>query len=311
MPPAYPMVCPLILPGLIAGTIATGAEYSQPLCGASSPSPMTANPIKSAATSFSWNVDALPPKPRFFTESIAAEAHCLRSIQEPIDWSGDTKSSPSSYVNSSQTNNTYTTGSSVTAGPSVPSEVPLALFQSERYDTSSSPEMQWNFPVSNGNYEVRLYFAENYSGTGSPGERVFDVVIEDILALDDYDVVADAGAMFVGVMQNFEVEVTDELLTIDLLHVIENPAIKGIEIIDLNDDTGGPINNAPTITSISDQSNINGDPVSLHGYAADIDPGDALTFTATGLPAGLAINAPGLISGNHRLRFRGLRVPTR
>ena len=62
----------------------------------------------------------------------------------------------------------------------MPSEVPLALFQSERYDTSSSPEMQWNFPVSNGNYEVRLYFAENYSGTGSPGQRVFDVALEDV-----------------------------------------------------------------------------------------------------------------------------------
>ena len=72
-------------------------------------------------------------------------------------------------------------------------------------------------------------------------KRVFDVVIEDLLALDDYDVVADAGAMFVGVMQNFEVEVTDELLTIDLLHVIENPAIKGIEIIDLNGELEAPI----------------------------------------------------------------------
>ena len=102
----------------------------------------------------------------------------------------------------------------------MPSDVPLALFQSERWDSSDAPEMQWNFPVSNGNYEVRLYFAEIFSGTGSPGKRVFDVVIEDLLALDNYDVVADAGAMFVGVMQNFEVEVTDELLTIDLLHVI-------------------------------------------------------------------------------------------
>ena len=95
----------------------------------------------------------------------------------------------------------------------MPSEVPLALFQSERYDTSSSPEMQWNFPVSNGNYEVRLYFAENYSGTGSPGQRVFDVALEGAIALDDYDVVADAGAMFVGVMQSLSRStVTDELL---------------------------------------------------------------------------------------------------
>jgi hypothetical protein len=78
---------------------------------------------------------------------------------------------------------------------------------------------------------VRLYFAETYSGTGSPGQRVFDVNIEDATVLDNYDVVADAGAMFVGVMQSFEVEVSDESLTIELIHVIQNPAIKGIEII--------------------------------------------------------------------------------
>ena len=283
--------------GLIAGTIATGADTSSPYAVLATVTD-DGNPIKSAATSFSWNVDALPPKVRILYRVNSGGSQLNPIDSEPVDWSGDTKSSPSSYVNSSQTNNTYATGSSVTAGPSVPSEVPLALFQSERYDTSSSPEMQWNFPVSNGNYEVRLYFAEIFSGTGSPGERVFDVVIEDILALDDYDVVADAGAMFVGVMQSFEVEVTDELLTIDLLHVIENPAIKGIEIIDLNDDTGGPINTAPTITSISEQSNINGDVVNLTISAADIDPGDALTFTASGLPAGLTIDASsGVISG--------------
>ena len=179
----------------------------------------------------------------------------------------------------------------------MPSSVPLTLFKSERWDNSSSPEMQWNFPVSNGNYEVRLYFAETFSGTGSPGKRVFDVVIEDLLALDNYDVVAEAGAMFVGVMQNFEVEVTDELLTIDLLHVIENPAIKGIEIISLNGSTGGPVNNAPTITSINDQTNIIEDPVSLQVTASD-DDGDTLLYTASGLPAGLSIDlSSGLIAG--------------
>ncbi|MGB1873953.1 MAG: Kelch repeat-containing protein, partial [Akkermansiaceae bacterium] len=42
---------------------------------------------------------------------------------------------------------------------------------------------------------------------------------------------ADAGALYVGVMKNFQVDVSDGLLTIDLLHVNQNPAIKGIEII--------------------------------------------------------------------------------
>ena len=49
------------------------------------------------------------------------------------------------------------------------------------------------------------------------------LLIEDMLALNDYDVVADAGAMFVGVMKNFVVEVSDGQLTIDFIHVVENP----------------------------------------------------------------------------------------
>ena len=73
------------------------------------------------------------------------------------------------------------------------------------------------------------------------------LLIEDIIVLNDYDVVADAGALFVGVMKNFVAEVSDGQLTIDFIHVVENPSIKGIEIIDLNAGTGGPVNNTPTI----------------------------------------------------------------
>ena len=163
---------------------------------------------------------------------INAGGNPLSSIDaENVNWTGDTSNSPSNFVLVSRINETYTTNNPITASPSVPSSVPMALFRSERWDGSSAPEMLWDFPVANGNYEVRLYFAETYSGAGSPGQRVFDVNIEDATVLDNYDVVADAGAMFVGVMQSFEVEVSDESLTIELIHVVENPAIKGIEII--------------------------------------------------------------------------------
>jgi hypothetical protein len=264
--------------GLITGILATNAELNSPYEVTVSVRD-DGTPEQSAEASFAWSVDPLPPEVKVLYRVNSGGSSLASIDSEPVDWSDDTKSSPSIYVNSAQTNNTYSVSNTITAGPSVPSEVPLALFQTERYDTSSSPEMQWNFPISNGNYEVRLYFAEIFSGTGSPGERTFDVVIEDILALEDYDVVADAGAMFVGVMQNFEVEVTDELLTIDFLHVIENPAIKGIEIIDLNDDTGGPENNAPTITSISNQTNTVADTVSLQVIANDAE-GNGLTYAA-------------------------------
>lgn len=53
----------------------------------------------------------------------------------------------------------------------------------------------------------------------------------------------------------------------------------------------------PTVTAPSNQTNENGDNISLQINATDPD-GDALTYTADGLPAGLSINPnSGLISG--------------
>ncbi|MGB2428496.1 MAG: Kelch repeat-containing protein, partial [Akkermansiaceae bacterium] len=54
--------------------------------------------------------------------------------QEPVNWSADTSGSPSIFVNSSQTNNTYAVNTPITPGPSVPAGTPMALFQSERWD---------------------------------------------------------------------------------------------------------------------------------------------------------------------------------
>ena len=56
----------------------------------------------------------------------------------------------------------------------------------------------------------------------------------------------------------------------------------------------------PTGTSIANQAGTDGQPVSIdvHGYFADAD-NDGLTYSATGLPAGVTINAgTGVISGN-------------
>ena len=57
------------------------------------------------------------------------------------------------------------------------------------------------------------------------------------------------------------------------------------------------INQAPSITSPGNQSNVEGDSASITINASDPD-GDTLSYSATGLPAGLSINsASGLISG--------------
>jgi hypothetical protein len=159
-------------------------------------------------------------------------------------WGQDKSSAYSQYVNASSAGNqTAGVTSAIVPDPSVPLSVPSALFQTERWDPSSGAEMQWNFPVDTGSYEVRLYFAETYTGITWSGQRVFDVSIEGINVLEDYDIFDDAGGRNIGVMKSFVTTVTDGNLTIDFRHVVENPSIKGIEILTAPDgtpdDTGG------------------------------------------------------------------------
>ncbi|MGI9455318.1 MAG: malectin domain-containing carbohydrate-binding protein, partial [Aeoliella sp.] len=125
---------------------------------------------------------------------------------------------------------TFSKSSAIDMGHgSLPTDTPQALFQTERWDSGSGQEMQWDFSVTPGTYEVRLYFAEIYSGAQGVGERVFDVAIEGATVLDNYDTYADVGG-FTGVMKSFIVN-SDANLDIDFDHVTQNPAVKGIEII--------------------------------------------------------------------------------
>ena len=55
-------------------------------------------------------------------------------------------------------------------------------------------------------------------------------------------------------------------------------------------------NSPPEVTNPGDQVNDEGDTVSLQVEADDAD-GDELTWAATGLPSGLAIDGDGLIAG--------------
>ncbi|MGI8879698.1 MAG: PKD domain-containing protein [Jatrophihabitans sp.] len=108
---------------------------------------------------------------------------------------------------------------------SVPQTTPSAIFNSERWG-----ESHWTFPVTAGTpIEVRLYFANRYTGTGGAGQRVFDVAIDGTTVLDHYDIVADAGDQ-TGTMKSFAVT-SPGAVTIDLTHEVENPLIDGIEIV--------------------------------------------------------------------------------
>ena len=200
-------------------------------------------------------------------------------------WSADDSGAPSPYVNAAATGNlTFSDPTPVALRPEVPSSVPMALFQTERWDPATAPEMHWSFPVTNGLYEARLLFADIYSGTQGPGLRVFDVAIEGTTVLDNYDIYAAVGG-YTGTMKSFTITVSDGSVDIDFLHVVENPAIKGIEIRQVS--TAGYLSPSPS------QLNFGSVPV------GGTSPPQSVTLTNLGQPGepsititGVSVNGP-------------------
>lgn len=151
----------------------------------------------------------------------------LPSTDAGPDWAADTAASSPLRVGGP---NAASYSPSVARGPAVPATTPLAIFDTERWDDSAAPEMQWNLPVASGTpVKLRLYFANRYSGTSGVGQRVFDVQLEGSTVLDDYDIVRDVGDS-TGTMKEFSLT-SDGTISVRLTHGVENPLINGIEVI--------------------------------------------------------------------------------
>ncbi|GAB4118708.1 MAG: hypothetical protein Tsb0027_12300 [Wenzhouxiangellaceae bacterium] len=189
-------------------------------------------------------------------------------------------------------------GAIVMTDTSIPPSAPAEMFNFERWDAAALPEMTWAFPVDVGSQiQVRLYFAELFGDVTAAGQRVFDVSVEGTVpaVFDDIDQFAIAGAKG-AFMRSTTVTMSDDTLDIVFLHdLIENPAVKGIEIIQLD---GGSGNTPPTLTNPGEQNSTEGDDISLQLVASDADAGDTLSYSAVGLPPDLDIDpVSGLISG--------------
>lgn len=89
----------------------------------------------------------------------------------------------------------------------------------------------YSIPVSNGNYLVYIQFAETFFS--SAGSRVFDLSIEGVLELDDFDIVESSGGKWVAYDQAFTTTVSDSVLDIDVSVVANNPLINAIVVVEL------------------------------------------------------------------------------
>lgn len=108
------------------------------------------------------------------------------------------------------------------------------LYQTERY--TSQDFFSYTIPVQNRKYDVKLHFAE--IAFTSAGARKFDVAIEDVKYLDDFDIFAQAGGSKVALIVPItNIEVTDGSLHIEFTpsytaggQRIDNPKISAIEV---------------------------------------------------------------------------------
>ncbi len=151
-----------------------------------------------------------------------------------------------------------------TTDTSVPPTTPLEVFDSELWSPSDDPAMEWDFPVTAGeSVEVRLYFANRYDGTADPGTRVFDVNIDGTPVLAGYDIAADVGHA-VGTMKAFTIT-SDGTVDIDFRHVVENPLINAIEIVEAGGTTPTPVGSDDIVARWFDGTTPGGEAVGDRG----------------------------------------------
>ncbi|MGM0592048.1 MAG: malectin domain-containing carbohydrate-binding protein [Halobacteriota archaeon] len=190
---------------------------------------------------------------------------------------------------------------------SVPDSTPGGIWDDERWDPSSGEEMQYEFDVPAGQeVEVRLYFYDGYSGTSSPGDRVFDVSVED-QTIENFDIVEEYGDD-TGAMESFSVT-SDGTIDVDFAHVTENPQINAIEIVEVEPQpdtlgaspssvdfgtvvTGNSANETVTLTNLGESGDPDIDISGVSVTGTDADEFSVGTASQTTLAPGESADVP-------------------
>jgi parallel beta-helix repeat protein len=117
-------------------------------------------------------------------------------------------------------------GSSYPSSNSISGTTSQPLYQTSRWNYG---QLNYNFPVANGNYTVNLKFAETYMN--GPGQRAFSIMINGQTVQSNFDIFAAAGGANKAVDKSFPVTVTGGSISIQMTSSVENPTVSGIEIL--------------------------------------------------------------------------------
>lgn len=109
-----------------------------------------------------------------------------------------------------------------------------SIYKTERTATGRLGSFNYNIPVPDGEYEVKLHFAEIYWGAtgGGPneeGKRLFNASIEGEEVFSEYDMNAELAPM-TAIIKTFSVTVVDSVLNIAFGATVDQPKISAIEI---------------------------------------------------------------------------------
>ncbi len=119
--------------------------------------------------------------------------------------------------------------SSITAG-----EV-LNTSEDALYRNLRTGAFSYSVPSGNGTFDVVLHFNETYYGYrtgGGIGSRKFNVDIEGVRKLTNYDIFAKAGGAMRAVRETIRVTVTDGTLNLAFVKgLADNPAVAAIEVL--------------------------------------------------------------------------------
>jgi hypothetical protein len=120
--------------------------------------------------------------------------------------------------------------SSITSGE-VANTTEDALYLNGRF----GPSFSYGIPSGNGTFDVVLHFNETFYGyrvVGGAGSRKFNVYLEGVKRLSEYDIFAKAGGAMKAVRETLRVTVSDGILNLYFAKgSADNPIIAAIEVI--------------------------------------------------------------------------------
>ncbi|MET0498654.1 MAG: malectin domain-containing carbohydrate-binding protein [Steroidobacteraceae bacterium] len=131
----------------------------------------------------------------------------------------------------------YNTGSVSSTSAPIAGTSDDGLYQNQRWDDTTVPDLQYSVPLDNGSYLVKLHFAEINTARASIGARVFDVVMEGKRVFDNVDVFREAGAINKALVKPVTVTVSDNFLNIAFQPEVRGGIVNAIEVVPVR--TGG------------------------------------------------------------------------